>query len=169
MLFNKLFGIEKLEVDLKINVRNAVRAVIVRDGKILLIHSNRGYYKFPGGGVEGNETDSEALLREITEETGYINCEVQEKLGVVVQRHIDEFDPNSYFQMTSVYYRCELRNEEQGLQQLDGYELDEEFTPKWVVIEEAIRENDEMIRRFEHSGWIQRENYVLKKMLKLMD
>jgi 8-oxo-dGTP pyrophosphatase MutT (NUDIX family) len=168
MLFNKLFGIEKLEVDVKINSRNAVRAVIVRDGKILLIHSNRGYYKFPGGGVEGNETDSEALLREIAEETGYINCVVKDKLGVVIQRHVDEFDPNAYFQMTSVYYRCELLNDEQGLQQLDGYELDEEFTPKWVVIEEAIRENEEMILQFEQSGWIQRENYVLKKLLKVM-
>jgi 8-oxo-dGTP pyrophosphatase MutT (NUDIX family) len=168
MLFEKLFGIETVEVDLKTNYRNAVRAIIVRNGKILLIHSNRGYYKFPGGGVEGDETNKEALQREITEETGYFNSEVKDKLGIVVERRIDEFEPNAYFQMTSVYYHCELLNDEQGLQLLDGYELDEDFTPKWVMIEEAIRENDEMIAQLEFSVWIERENYVLKKLLKLI-
>jgi len=30
-----------------------------------------GEYKFPGGGIERNETHAEALIREVMEETGY--------------------------------------------------------------------------------------------------
>jgi 8-oxo-dGTP pyrophosphatase MutT (NUDIX family) len=161
MTFHYLLGLEQLEENIKIIDRQAVRAVIIRDGKILLIHSNLGYYKFPGGGVEGIETDSEALLREITEETGYINCTVNEPLGIVLQRHVDVFDPHAYFQMTSKYFRCDLLNDEQVDLQLDDYEQEEEFTPKWVSIEEALRENEEKMLQLADTWFLQRENYVL--------
>jgi 8-oxo-dGTP pyrophosphatase MutT (NUDIX family) len=164
-LFHYLLGVEKIDEDAKIIERDAVRAVIVRDGKILLIYSNLGYYKFPGGGVEGNETDSEALLREITEETGYVNCTVQGPLGMVLQRHVDVFDPHAFFQMTSKYFRCDLLSDEKIGQQLDDYEEEEEFTPKWVVIEEAIRVNEAKIRQLEDSWFLQRENYVLRQLV----
>jgi 8-oxo-dGTP pyrophosphatase MutT (NUDIX family) len=164
-LFQYLLGIEKIDEDVKRIDRMAVRAVIVRGGKILLIHSNLGYYKFPGGGVEGNESYSEALLREITEETGYINCSVKELLGIVLQRHVDVFDPHAYFQMTSKYFRCELLNDEQVDLQLDDYEDKEEFTPKWVGVEEAIRENEEKMHQLENSWFLQRENYVLQRIM----
>ena len=32
--------------------RTAARGVILREGKLLMIHTDRGDYKFPGGGVE---------------------------------------------------------------------------------------------------------------------
>lgn len=47
-------------------------AIIVNDGRVLLIHRiNHGkeYYVFPGGGVENNETVKQAVLREVREET----------------------------------------------------------------------------------------------------
>ena len=43
--------------------RKAVRAIIRKQDQILLVHStNVGDYKFPGGGVEKQEDDSEALV-----------------------------------------------------------------------------------------------------------
>lgn len=36
--------------------REAVRAVFFRDDHILMMLSNKGDYKFPGGGIEGKET-----------------------------------------------------------------------------------------------------------------
>lgn len=48
-------------------------AVIIDDGKILIIHrfkSGEEYYVFPGGGVENNEPVEEAVIREAKEETG---------------------------------------------------------------------------------------------------
>jgi ADP-ribose pyrophosphatase YjhB (NUDIX family) len=53
--------------------RLAVSAAIFRDGKILLVRRAReparGVYTFPGGRVEFGETLTEALTREIREET----------------------------------------------------------------------------------------------------
>jgi 8-oxo-dGTP pyrophosphatase MutT (NUDIX family) len=52
--------------DSNIILRNAVRAVIIDNHKILMAYLVKtGEYKFPGGGVEENETSEEALKREI--------------------------------------------------------------------------------------------------------
>ena len=50
--------------------RVAVRGIIERDGKYLIIHSKYGDYKFPGGGMEQGEPLEQTLEREIKEETG---------------------------------------------------------------------------------------------------
>lgn len=51
----------------------AVSAAIVRDGKLLVVRRARkpalNLYSFPGGGVEIGETLSEAVTREVREET----------------------------------------------------------------------------------------------------
>ena len=52
----------------------AVSAAIIRDGRVLLARRNRapafGLWTLPGGVVESGETLTEALIREIAEETG---------------------------------------------------------------------------------------------------
>ncbi|MBQ9770143.1 MAG: NUDIX domain-containing protein, partial [Clostridia bacterium] len=52
-------------------LRKAVRAVIMKNGKVALAQSlKEGFYKFPGGGIEEGETHLEALCRETLEELG---------------------------------------------------------------------------------------------------
>lgn len=55
----------------KIIERIAIRAIILDNDQILLMHSNRGDFKFPGGGLEKNESNEECLKREVREETSY--------------------------------------------------------------------------------------------------
>jgi ADP-ribose pyrophosphatase YjhB (NUDIX family) len=169
LIFNELLGIEKFDKsEVRIKNREAVRAVIIQDNKILLVHSNLGDNKFPGGGVEKNESHSDGLLREVAEETGYINCVVKEKIGVVIERRIDEYYKNAYFQMTSHYYLCELTNGKKVAQQLDDYECAQEYKPKWLTLDDALKQNQKAINQFEKNTWINRENFVLKELKKCM-
>ena len=50
-------------------VREAVRAIIVKDGKVALVKSlKENHYKFPGGGIESNESHIDTLIRETKEQ-----------------------------------------------------------------------------------------------------
>ena len=168
MDFNKLLEEEKIKDFKSISQREAVRAIIIINNNILLVQSNRGDYKFPGGGVEENESHAAGLIREVREETGYINCIVKDKIGTVIERKIDEFDNNVLFQMTSHYYLCELTSEEKIKQQLDEYEYILEFTPKWVSLDDAIVQNESLIKIIEKNSWLKRETFVLKEVKKYM-
>ena len=69
--------------------------------KYVIIQSKEGYYGFPKGHVEGNETETETALREIREETGlnvqvldgfrYEDSHPFEKQGATRMKHIVYF------------------------------------------------------------------------------
>ncbi len=147
-------------------IREAVRAIIIKNDKILLIHSNKGDYKFPGGGVEENESHDEALIREVKEETGYVNCQVHTKIGFICENKMDEYMDNTLFQMRSHYYLCQLMNDESIAQQLVDYEIIQQFTPKWISIDEAIRQNESLMNDSGINDWVPRETFVLKEFKK---
>ncbi|MBT2679317.1 NUDIX domain-containing protein [Bacillus sp. ISL-35] len=144
--------------------RVATRAIIMTNNRILLVQSNRGDYKFPGGGLDENETHEECLMREVREETGYVNCTVKDKVGTIIERKMDEYEDHTLFQMTSHYYLCELETDEKESQQLDDYEAKLEFTAKWVSLEEAITQNETLINKLEKNSWLKRETSVLKHL-----
>ncbi len=53
--------------------KNRATAIIIRNGKLLLIHRQkpgRDYYVLPGGGVDLEESFEETCIREVKEETG---------------------------------------------------------------------------------------------------
>ncbi|MCP3868685.1 MAG: NUDIX domain-containing protein [Gammaproteobacteria bacterium] len=56
------------------NIRNSVRALIVRDGSILMLHKDAGdqreAFALPGGAQDPGETLEQALYRECLEEIG---------------------------------------------------------------------------------------------------
>jgi 8-oxo-dGTP diphosphatase len=62
-----------------------VDAVLVRDGRILLVRRGRppfeGMHALPGGFVEAGETVEQAVVREVREETG-LQAPVERILGV---------------------------------------------------------------------------------------
>ncbi|MDP3800436.1 MAG: NUDIX domain-containing protein [bacterium] len=63
-------------------MKTRVRAIIIRNGNIILIKRTKKdevYFVFPGGGVEEGETEKEALIREIKEELG-VDAEVKESI-----------------------------------------------------------------------------------------
>jgi 8-oxo-dGTP pyrophosphatase MutT (NUDIX family) len=168
MAFSKLLDLSETDVDRAIKIREAVRAIIIQNDEILLLQTNEGGYKFPGGGVEEGENHTEALIREVAEETGYTSCRVKEKAGEVVERRTDQFDNRLMFQMNSHYYICELNDFTLAAQQLDTYEAELGFTPTWVAIDAAIEENIKAIGKIEDHTWLERENIVLEELKVLL-
>ena len=165
MIFNYTFGLQKINTEnIKVNRREAVRGIILYNDKILMVHSNKGDYKFPGGGVNIRESHEEALAREIREETGYIMDEVVNKIGMVIQRNVDKYETDYIFEMTSHYYLCKV-TDRQVSQQLDDYEKELDFCPMWINIDKAISSNEEILRNGEDiNSWVYRETKVLKAL-----
>ncbi|NLU33037.1 MAG: NUDIX domain-containing protein [Clostridiaceae bacterium] len=170
MYFEFVFGIRKTgDGKVKVNTREAVRSVIFKNGLLLMVKTNKGDLKLPGGGVGSKESHEKALTREVREETGYSVIRVREKVGTVTERREDYIEKGALFEMVSHYYLCDV-SEDQGLQDLDDYEEDLGFYPCWVSIDEAI-ENNEMVLATGEEGinrWVKRENAVLRKLKEIL-
>lgn len=84
--------------------RLAVRAVIVSEGRLLLVNAWPGgvsdLWCAPGGGVEVGQALPEALAREVKEETGLT-------VAVGAPCLVNEFhDPARGFHQVEVFFRC---------------------------------------------------------------
>jgi 8-oxo-dGTP diphosphatase len=66
------------------------RAVVLRDGAVLLVQEiAQGYWFFPGGHVEAGETPRQALVRELREELD-VCATVQDHLGDLENRWVHD-------------------------------------------------------------------------------
>ena len=142
--------------------RPSVRAVIERDGMVLLIYSQKyDYYKFPGGGVEAGESHEEALIREVAEESGYqiVSGSIRE-FGRVLRRHKDFCNENDIFEQENFYYFCEVTGEPVSVS-LDDYEREEGFTAVWMEPFTAARHNCYRTVKGGDSLMVEREGRVL--------
>ena len=149
--------------------RPSVRGIIIRNGKIAMMHSRKyNYYKLPGGGIEPEETLEDTLIREVREESGLIvKPETIKEFGYV--RRIEKGRYEDIFIQDNYYFLCETESTVME-QQLDDYEAEEEFTLEFVSIIDAISVN-ESANHFEKEnivtfrGMIDRENKVLRLLL----
>ena len=142
--------------------RSAVRAIIQRGSRLLMIHSAKaGDYKFPGGGVNEGESHAAALARELREEAGVSLKEVLGEFGAVIEydRPVEpDFD---LFRMISHYYRCEVQDGF-GRQELEGYEAELGFEPVWIPIDAAIAQNRSLLNPAQMPFWLKREIFILE-------
>lgn len=146
--------------------RLAVRAVVWRGGRLLLVRTNKGDYKFPGGGQEMGEDDARTLVRETLEETGYLVRPAGELFCRAVEQRRDLYDEGRYFSMISLYYPCELCAGESAGQRLSGAETALEMRPVFIDPREAMAQNERLME----SGvgvlrWVERETRVLRALM----
>jgi 8-oxo-dGTP pyrophosphatase MutT (NUDIX family) len=166
MFFNYELGLQNLDKErVNINYRVAVRAIIFKDNDLLMVHTNKGDYKFPGGGVNSEESHEEALKREVSEETGRIVDCVNDKVGVIIERKVDDYEVSTVFEMSSHYYICEISNST-TIQQLDDYEAELDFRPVWISVDKAIEINEEIFKEDnkDRNPWVYRDTRVLKEI-----
>jgi len=148
-------------------VREAVRAVVIRNGQYLMTFSEKeSDYKFPGGGVLENETHRGALARELLEETGYSLSKVKTLLGSAMELDFSCSPDISVFRMVSFYYLCEIGDGQVPLT-LDDYEKELGFTPMWVSPREALHNNKLLIHQKSAKNlfWLAREIAVLSVLI----
>ncbi len=121
--------------------RPSVRAVIAIDGRFAMVHSRKyDYYKFPGGGIEGNEDHITTLIREVKEETGLKVDSASVREYGMVRRTQKGKAHGTVFVQDNFYYLCEVQD---GIadQNLDEYESEEGFTLEFVTPERVIETN----------------------------
>ncbi len=89
--------------------------------------------RLPKGHVEPGETDEQAALREVCEETGYCGITIAADLGEIV----NEFQwPGEDLHVVrhEHYYLMRLADAERGEPHFDSPEADEaRFTPRWAA------------------------------------
>ena len=144
--------------------RPSVRAIILREGKVLMIHSLKyDYYKFPGGGIEPGETLEEALCREVAEESGLsvIPGSIRE-YGLV--HRVQKGEKEDLFIQDNYYFLCETEGAVKA-QHLDDYEAEERFTLEFVKPEHAIRTNREKNHGPKDPIMLERESRVLEMLM----
>ncbi|WP_166244675.1 NUDIX hydrolase [Paenibacillus turpanensis] len=147
--------------------RRSARGVILDGDNILLLYTKRyNDYSFPGGGVEPNEDLIEGLKRELEEETGAKEIQVLQEFG-----YIDEYRPHhkpdyELIHMLSYYYVCRIKADFANAA-LEDYEVANGMSAVWINIHEALRHNQEVMRKQEASmGFsILRETLVLERIV----
>jgi 8-oxo-dGTP pyrophosphatase MutT (NUDIX family) len=148
------------------DLREAVRAIIIVDDKILMAHLMKtNEYKFPGGGKKENETSEEALKREVLEEVGYRVKNIHEKVGTIIEYSTSIKGENHYFKMISDYYLVDIEDV-QLKQNLEKYEEELMYKPCWIELFYAYRTNFNQIQCNKKSTpGIYRETIALEKLI----
>lgn len=112
----------------------AVRAIILRDGKLLVMRRDKfgkKYITLPGGAVEADETPEQAVIREFKEET----C-----LDIRILRKVYEQKPYLEFPWQYIYL-CEAMSADEPMldKQSIEYKLDKtgnHFEPTYLTPDE---------------------------------
>jgi len=148
--------------------RIAVRAIIRKGARFLLIHSSAaGDYKFPGGGIEDGETEVEALRREVREECGMLLSGVGEKALRISELRQSKESAATVFKMISDYYFCTIDEADVG-QELDPYEKALGFRPVWIELGRAL-EVDRLLLTSpgRRQTWVEREIWAMEAISRI--
>lgn len=161
-----LFEIDTKDYDPtgKAFVRPSVRGIIIRDGRVAMVHSQKyDYFKFPGGGIEDGESLEQALLREVAEESGLqvIPKSIRE-YGLV--HRVQKGKKEAMFIQDNYYFLCDVEAELQP-QHLDDYEAEERFTLEFVDPSHAIHTNRYMDHGPKDQIMLEREAKVLELLM----
>ncbi|MBR1747014.1 MAG: NUDIX domain-containing protein [Clostridia bacterium] len=149
--------------DAPIFERPSVRGVMIREGKIALVHSLLfDYYKFAGGGAEPGEDHVTTLCREVREEVGLVvKKDSIRPFGRVLRK---EKRGEVVLVQQNYYYLCEA---EEGRVEcdFDDYEREEGFTLEWVDPKYAILTNRTKEHGKKSPYMIERESKVLEILI----
>lgn len=146
--------------------RDSARSILIRDGKLAMIHSQtHDCYKFPGGGIEAGEDPVAAMIRETREEAGLLVLpETVTEYGYVHRIQKSLYDPSECFVQDNYYYLCDAMDALVS-QALDAYEKQEAYRLEFVAPAFAIEANRRAKKTPYNQMMLERETRVLELLL----
>jgi len=142
--------VEEETQDLAINKkRETVRGIILKDNKVLMVYSKKFLdYTFPGGGIKLGESHIDGLHRELNEELGAKEIFNIRPYGYIEEKRFGINNSDSVYLQTSYYYFVDIDG--LGEQNLMERELEHGVEPRWVSIDDAIKQNMIAIDTYHH-------------------
>ena len=148
-------------------IRSGAKAIILRNGKILLNqcrHSDgRIYYDLPGGGQNQYESLEQAVVREVLEETGLI-VRVKRFAALAEEIYTDDIlrrDYPDYAHCVMHIFLAELTDEPRQLPTEQDYGMDKSV---WIPVGEVkrldemrppqLKDSLEMLLESNHPLWL---------------
>ena len=146
--------------------RDSARSIVIRNGKIAMVYSQKYHYcKFPGGGIEKGEDPVEAMIRETREEAGLIVIpETVREYGYVHRIQKSDYDPAECFVQDNYYYLCDALDSLTS-QNLNDYEAEESYRLVFIDPEAAIKANRSVKDSPYNPMMLEREARVLERLL----
>ena len=141
-------------------VRIAVRGIVFIEGKLLMIESDSGELKLPGGELDDGEDDCQALVREVKEETGYdVIIHTIEPFGEIEEKRLSILEPKLWHQISRLYF-CKV-NPTKGQCKYTENEIKSGFRQVLYSIEDALEKSKEVLEKDGVQAWNQREYKTL--------
>ena len=124
-------------------IRFNVRCVLKNDkGEICVIKSEKyGYVQIPGGGINDEETITDALRREIQEEAGFLIINI-EPIGYILEKREDAQNHHDWNKAISYVFSASL-GKEVGTNYAEDESVDD-FRPIWMTLDQFIAEKEEL-------------------------
>lgn len=120
-------------------IRNSAKAVIVQDGRLLVIRLEDQYgtaYVFPGGGQEKGEELKDAVARECLEEIGQaVNVGELLHIREYIGKNHEYAEWDADIHQVEFYFACSLKNPEATV--FEGSNPDDhQVAVEWIAIDE---------------------------------
>lgn len=107
----------------------SVRALVFRDGEVLVVRDPDAIHILPGGRREAGETLLETLRREVLEETGWHLENTITQLGFIHLHNLNPSHPSARPDFLQMIYTAQAVSYDAGAREINGYELGAEFRP----------------------------------------
>ena len=127
-----------------------VRGVAFRDDKILLVReiADGGRWTLPGGWADVNETPTQAVIREVWEESGFETKVV--KVFAVYDRERQQHKPSYPYSVYKLFFHCQIVG---GQPQINNEVSEIAFFSETEIPEDLSRSRvtkTQLLRFFEH-------------------